>query len=225
MTLNELRELNPYLDIKGVTNLAFKKYGRIVTGYDFTELIKYMEDNTEIPEVGTIYSSSEAAMEVDEVSAHIEKDIFGEMPIQVGYCNGKNSSLNALEYHKSSELNIAVTDMLLFLGRVQDIQEWQYDVKNLDAFFVPEGVAVELYATTLHFAPCKIEPSGFKCIVISPKETNHKLQHAYDKQGENRLLFMKNKWLLVHPSREDLLERGAYSGINGANLEVFIDQK
>lgn len=223
MTLNELRELNPHLDIKGVTNLAFKKYGRIVTGYDFTELIKYMEDNTEIPKVGTIYSSSEAAMEASEVSAYIEKDIFGEMTIQVGYCNGRNSSMNALEYHKSSELNIAVTDMLLFLGRVQDIQEWQYDVKNLDPFFVPEGVAVELYATTLHFAPCKIEPSGFKCIVISPKETNHKLQHEYDKQGENRLLFMKNKWLLVHPSRGDLLERGACSGINGANLEVFID--
>lgn len=223
MTLNELRELNPDLDVKGVTNLAFKKYGRIVTGYDFTELIKYMQDNTEIPEVGTIYSSSEAGMEAKQIAEELEKDIFGEMPIQIGYYNGRNSNLDALEYHKSNEVNIAVTDMLLFLGRVQDIHDWQYDVKNIDAFFIPAGVAVELYATTLHFAPCKIERSGFKCIVVLPKGTNHKLEHEYDKQGENRLLFMKNKWLLVHPSRENLLERGAYSGIIGANLELFID--
>jgi hypothetical protein len=223
MTLNELRALNPHLDIKGVTNLAFKKYGRIITGYDFTELIKYMQDNTEIPEVGNIYSSSEADMEAEQISKDIEKNIFGEIPIQVGYYNGISSTLDALEYHKSSELNIAVTDMLLFLGRVQDMVEWQYDVENLDAFFIPAGVAVELYATTLHFSPCRIEPSGFKCIVVLPKGTNHPLEHEYDKQGENKLLFMKNKWLIVHPSRESLLHRGAHLGINGANLKIFID--
>ena len=44
------------------------------------------------------------------------------MPIQIGYCNGPNSTLNGLEYHKSSEINIAITDMVLLLGKVQEVE-------------------------------------------------------------------------------------------------------
>ena len=43
---------------------------------------------------------------------------FGEMEIQIGYCNGHNSMLNALEYHKSSEINVAATDAVLLLGSI-----------------------------------------------------------------------------------------------------------
>ena len=35
---------------------------------------------------------------------------FGGLPVQIGYCNGSNVKLNALEYHRSSEIDIAVTD-------------------------------------------------------------------------------------------------------------------
>ena len=43
------------------------------------------------------------------------------MPIQIGYCNGNNNKLNGLEYHRDSEINIAVTDMVLMIGMEQDL--------------------------------------------------------------------------------------------------------
>lgn len=49
--------------------------------------------------------------------------LYGGMPIQIGYCNGHNHLLNAVEYHRDSEINIAVTDMILILGKEQDITE------------------------------------------------------------------------------------------------------
>ena len=40
--------------------------------------------------------------------AELQKKGYGELPIQIGYCNGKNYKLNALEYHRSSEIDVAV---------------------------------------------------------------------------------------------------------------------
>ena len=65
-------------------------------------------------------------------------------------CNGKNDTLNAVEYHRSSEINIACSDLVLLLGMEQDINrpDNTYDTAQMEAFLVPQGVAVELYATT-----------------------------------------------------------------------------
>ena len=41
---------------------------------------------------------------------------YGGLEIQIGYCNGNNKKLNAVEYHRSSELDIAVDDLILLLG-------------------------------------------------------------------------------------------------------------
>ena len=54
--------------------------------------------------------------------------------IQIGYCNGSNVKLNALEYHRSSEIDIAVTDLILLLGCQQDIKEDTYDTALVEAF-------------------------------------------------------------------------------------------
>ena len=64
-----------------------------------------------------------------------EKKDFGGLPIQIGYCNGSNVKLNALEYHRSSEIDIAVTDLILLLGCQQDIKEDTYDTALVEAFF------------------------------------------------------------------------------------------
>ena len=75
---------------------------------------------------------------------------------KIGYCNGDNHKLNALEYHRSSELDIAQTDLILLLGMQQDIENGDiYDTSKVEAFLVPAGTGVELYATTLRYAPCK----------------------------------------------------------------------
>ena len=79
------------------------------------------------------------------------------MPIQVGYCNGSNYLLNAVEYHRDSEVNVALTDLILILGKEQDIEaDGTYQTEKMEAFLVPAGTVVEVYATTLHYAPCNV---------------------------------------------------------------------
>ena len=45
-----------------------------------------------------------------------------------GIATETDKKLNALEYHRSSEINIAVNDLVLLLGAEQDIQaDYTYD--------------------------------------------------------------------------------------------------
>ena len=126
--------------------------------------------------------------------------------------------LNAVEYHRTSEINIAVTDLILILGLEQDIEDdYSYDTSNIEAIFVPAGTAIEVYGTTLHYAPCNANEGGFRCVVILPKDTNTELEATIEKQGEDALLFAKNKWLIGHPET-DLGAQGAFIGLKGKNI-------
>ena len=222
MNIEEIRKLNPHLNIQEVNDQSFKEYGKLITGYDFSDLLGYMERETSVPQEGNIYKASVPEMEACAVYERLSKGFYGEMPIQIGYCNGPNSTLNGLEYHIGSEIDIAVTDLVLLLGRLQDVADNRYPADKIDAFFVPKGTALQLYETTLHFAPCKTSPDGFKCIVILPRGTNEPLENDKSTYGD-KLLFARNKWLLAHPERKPLMERGAWPGIIGNNIEVKIN--
>ncbi|MGC6175184.1 DUF4867 family protein [Lacrimispora sp. 38-1] len=206
------------LEIKPVTDPAFGSYGKIVTGYEIGDLLKKMEE-TPLPEDVT-YVASVQELEELSVCKEMEKNLYGQMPIQVGFCNGHNKKLNAAEYHRNSEINIAATDLVLILGKQQDITpEYTYDSGNMEAFLIPRGTVVEVYATTLHYAPCHTKEGGFRCVVILPKGTNTDLiplEKAVNK--EDKLLFAKNKWLIGH--EEGGLPKEAYIGITGENLSI-----
>lgn len=206
------------IEIKPVTDPAFGAYGKIVTGYEIGELLKKMEE-TPLPE-DVIYVASVQELEELSVSKEMEKNLYGQMPIQVGFCNGHNKKLNAAEYHRNSEINIAATDLVLILGKQQDITpEYTYDSGNMEAFLIPRGTVVEVYATTLHYAPCHTQEGGFRCVVILPQGTNTDLT-PLDKtvNKEDKLLLAKNKWLIGH--EEGGLPKEAYIGITGENLSI-----
>ncbi len=216
--LEMLNSINKEVQIEEIYSDAFKSYGKVLDKYDFTQLIDYMELSTGIPGEGNIYVASDIIMESKDIYKEIRDKLYGNMPIQIGYCNGRNSTLNGLEYHKGSEVNVAVTDLVLLLGSTNDIVDNSYDVKNIKAFYVPKGVAIELYQTTLHFAPCKVSDEGFKAIVILPRGTNEPLEIKDENpQGEAN---MKNKWLLAHPERKALVDKGAHIGILGPNIQI-----
>lgn len=204
--------------VKKVTDCEFKKYGRVLKNYDLTDIICSMQDIS-IPE-DIIYEPSIDKLESIEIFHQLETREFGGMPIQIGYCNGNNYCLNALEYHRSSEINIAVTDMILLVGSQQDIKnDYFYDTSNIEAFLVPAGVMIEIYATTLHYAPCNAGEGGFKCIVVLPRGTNMPLSEDVQGIGEDRLLFSKNKWLIAHKDA-NLDEQGVFVGLTGKNISV-----
>lgn len=216
--LDELNKLNPDLKIKDVRENYFIKYGRVIKDYDLSVISSYLESETEVPEEGNVYQADVKALSKLQIKKDLERDFYGEMPIEIGYCNGNNQSLNALEYHKGTEINIAITDLILLLGKVQDIRNGKYDSKNIEAFYLKKGTAVEIYGTTLHFAPCKVEAAGFKCAVILPDQTNLALE---DNQRDD-FLFAKNKWLLAHPENKRMIDKGAKKAISGPNIKVEI---
>lgn len=198
-------------------SLEFKAYGRIIT-LDADELITRAK-KLEMPEEGSVYEASLAELEACAAAEELQNEIFGETAIQIGCCYGHSDSLNALEWHKSSEVNIAVTDMILFLGKLDEMNGNKYASGQVKPFFVKKGTAIELYATTMHFCPCETDKGGFMSIVALPKGTNLPL----DKPRKDKLLFRKNKWLIAHTDNSALIERGVMPGVYGINYKVGRD--
>ena len=204
------------MKIQEVSAHSFKEYGKVVTGYCFASLLKEME-HTPLPK-DVIYVASVEELEALPVAKELQERGFGGLPIQIGYCNGDNKKLNAVEYHRNSEIVIAVTDIILLLGMQQDIgEDMTYDSSHIEAFLVPAGTGVELYATTLHYAPCTASGNGFRSVVVLPKGTNTELTFAKADGPEDRLITAKNKWLIAH---EDAQIDGAFCGILGENIAL-----
>lgn len=209
------------MEIISVADKRFKKYGRVIKNIDFGTLVDAMKE-TFIPE-NVAYEPTVENLEKLEVAAEIKNKFFGELPIQIGYCNGHNELLNAVEYHRSSEINVAATDAILILGNLWDAEDdFTYDTSKMEAFLVPAGTAVELYATTLHYAPCGVDNKGFQVAVILPRGTNFELTTEHAKcplcGGEDALITAANKWLIGH--EEGGLPKGSFIGLKGKNLNV-----
>ena len=217
--LDRLNKVND-IQIYSVLSDEFTPYGRVLTGYDFSELAKYMRENTEIPENGNIYVPSVSEMEKTEAAETVKSTIFGESEIQIGYCNGRNTTYNGFEYHKAPEVNIALTDFMLVLGHSYDIKDNTYRTEQARVFFVPCGTAIEMFGTTLHLSPCRTDDRGFMDIVILPRGTNTPLDKRLVTDGESKLLLQKNKWVIAHPEREPLIKQGAVAGVIGENKEL-----
>lgn len=205
--------------MKQVTDKEFAVYGRVLD-VDVKEFVDVMKEVPVVSE-GTMYEPSVGAFEALPLAKTLEEESFGFLPVEFGHCSGYNNKLNALEYHRSSEIDIAATDLILLVGRQQDIDlsSYTYDTARVEAFFVPAGTAVELYATTLHFAPCSVDGKEFRCGVVLPKGTNEALPETVSSSGENALLFAINKWLIAH-EESGLQKDKAWVGLIGENIKL-----
>ena len=205
------------MELKKVTDAAFKKYGRVIREIDFTGLVEALNIKTPTPD-DVVYEPSVPELEILPVYEELKTKTYGELPIQIGYCNGQNYLLNALEYHRSSEINVAGTDAVLLVGSQQDVtDEFTYDTSRVEAFLLPKGTAVEVYATTLHYAPCSVGDNKFQVAIVLPKDTNLPLEKGHE-GWEDKLLAAKNKWLIGHP--EGGLPEGSHIGLVGENISV-----
>ena len=203
------------MKIQKVTDPAFRKYGQVLEGYDFTGLIKEMK-HTPVPE-DVIYVPSVEELEALDIMKDLQNKGYGGLPIQIGYCNGHNKKLNAVEYHRNSEINVAATDAILMLGLEADItSDFTYDTSRVEAFLLPKGTAVEVYATTLHYAPCSVGNNKFQVAIVLPKDTNLPLEKGHE-GWEDKLLAAKNKWLIAH---EEAGIEGAVCGLKGENIDI-----
>lgn len=207
------------MNIKPITDPSFSAFGNVVEGYDFAPLIDMLIVNTPKPADSVIYVPGDAALEELAAGKELASNCYGGMPIQVGYCNGANNKLNCLEYHRDSEINIAADDVVLLIARQQDIVSGKIDTSKVEAFLLPAGMAAELYATTLHYAPCNAPggSGGFRVAIVLPKGTNTAKPDIAIKNEEDKRLFACNKWLLSLPGTSEAAN-GAYVGLTGENI-------
>jgi len=211
--------------IKSVYSHVFEKYGKVFRGYDVKELLGKLESTTKKPDDAVIYEPGDAGLEQLSIAQEFSVNAYGGMPVQVGYCNGNNTKLNCLEYHRGSEINIPADDIVLLLAPLQSVKDGKLNTSAVEAFSVPKGTVVEIYETTLHYAPCNgvsasgVSEDGFRVIVVLPKGTNLAKPELTVKDPEDRLLWAKNKWLIAHPDSNEA-KQGAFVGLSGVNIDI-----
>jgi len=197
----------------------FAAYGKVLEGYDTTELLEAMK-KIPMPADGTAYEPGIAALEACAIYREFEDKAYGGMPVQLGMCWGYNTKLNCLEYHKDSEINIGSEEFVLLLAKEEEIVDGVLDTAVVKAFKAPAGAAVEVYATSLHYAPCHTDAAkGFRTAVVLPRNTNTYLPVIQGKNFEDKLLRARNKWLLAHPESNEAKD-GAYVGLKGVNIDI-----
>ena len=208
------------MKIHSVFDPAFKRYGQVVEGLPDTvsELLEALQ-KTPLPE-GTGYVPEEPLLQNLPAAVEISEHCYGGMPVQLGWCNGHNTRLNCLEYHRDSEFNLGTEDFILLLAKQEEISEGTLDTSLVRAFRVPAGTLVEVYATTLHYAPCHVDADkGFRVLVALPKGTNTEKPDITPLTAEDKMLWACNKWLLAHPDSNEA-KAGAYVGLSGENIRI-----
>lgn len=207
------------MKIESIQDKSFAEYGEIVDGYDFTELIKTLNDTTKAPADGVVYVPAAEQLEALPVFKELQDGLFGGLPIELGYCNGTNTMLNCLEYHRGSELNVAADDIVLMLAKRDDLDKnFRIHSDKVRAFAVPAGTGVLLYETSLHYAPASTKGS-FRVVIGLPKGTNTEKPEIKIRNEEDKLLWANNKWLVAHKDTTEAKD-GAYVGLEGKNIDL-----
>ena len=209
------------MTIYPVTSPEFARYGRVISGYEgeCAAITGALNAHTPLPEA-TGYVPEEPALQQLPQAQALGCALYGGMPVQFGWCNGHNTRLNCLEYHRDSEFNLGTEDFILLLAKQEEIENGQLDTARVKAFRVPAGVLVEVYATTLHYAPCHTDPAkGFRVMVALPKGTNTDKPELPVQSGDDAWLWACNKWLLAHPDSDEA-RQGAAAALVGENIDI-----
>ena len=205
--------------IHSVFDPAFAPYGKVLEGYDTAALTETLTAVTPLPE-GVDYVPSQPELEALPIAGQFSSNAYGGMPIQLGWCNGHNTKLNCLEYHRDSELNIGSEDFILLVAREDDIIDGRLDTSRVKAFRAPAGAVVEVYATTLHYAPCSASKgAGFRVVIVLPRGTNGPKPAMTPLNGEDETLWACNKWLLAHTESSEAAQ-GAPVRLDGVNVDL-----
>ncbi len=215
MSIENIRALNSKLKIYTTSDKEFAEYGVVIQNINTDEIVKTAE-KIEFPKSGSMYVPSLDAFEALNIAKEITDLCFGTLDTQIGYCYGKSNYLNALEWHTSSEINVAVTDLILLLAKRSELKDNKLDSSCVKAFYIKKGEMIEVFATSLHFCPCQVEEDGFGCVVALPKGTNVPL----DGTSPDPYLFRKNKWIIAHNDNKVLIDKGVVAGISGENYEI-----
>ena len=210
------------MEIRSVFDASFAPYGRVVEGYPVEGILAALAATPCTDAV--VYEPRIEALHQAPHAEEIGAALYGGMPFQFGFCNGVNTKLNCLEFHRDSEFNLGTEDFILLIAKQGDIVDGKLDTSKVVAFKAPAGVLVECYATTLHYAPCSAKAGqGFRVLIALPAGTNTDYEGV--RQGVNpldKMLWARNKWLLAHPESSEAAQ-GAIVALTGENIDIAAD--
>ena len=157
------------MHIYSVNDPEFKSYGNVWDNVpsELTSPVLEALSATPIPE-GSKYVASAPELEGVKDADKLGFLMFGGRPFQLGWCNGHNTQLNCLEYHRASEFNLGARDFILLVAHRWEIEDGKLDTACVKAFRVPAGTVVEVFNTTLHYTPCMVDEGGFQVMVALP---------------------------------------------------------
>ena len=209
------------MHIYSVNDPEFKSYGNVWDNVPFELTSPVLEALSATPIAeGSKYVASAPELEGVKDADKLGFLMYGGRPFQLGWCNGRNTKLNCLEYHRASEFNLGARDFILLLAKREQIVDGKLDTAQVKAFRAPAGTLVEVYATTLHYAPCHVDAAkGFRVLVALPKGTNTAKPAIKNDGGDDPQLWACNKWLLAHPDSAEA-KAGAYVGLVGENVHI-----
>lgn len=217
--LENVRLKNSNLNIMDINDSSFKKYGIVYSAYNLEEINQYM-NILDIPDEN-IYIPKNLNVEKMNIIHEIRDYIFGGMEVSAGECMGHCGALSAIEYHQGSEVSIAFTDIIMVLGKRQDLNNAEYNAeKYAEIFYVPKGTIIEIFSDTLHYSPIDVEKKGFKTIVVVLNGTNTANSLDLQVSNTNTMLIKKNKFQIVHKSRIDKIRLGVSPGLIGSLITV-----
>ena len=206
------------MEILSVFSPEFRAYGRVVEGYPVKGLLDALAQ-TPLTD-GVVYVPREPLLHAAPEAQAIGEALYGGMPFQLGWCNGHNTKLNCLEFHRDSEFNLGTEDFILLLGLQGDIVDGRLDTATVKAFRCPAGVLIEVYATSLHYAPCHTDPAkGFRVMVGLPENTNTDYRPEGGANVMDRMLWARNKRLLAHAESAEAAQ-GAVVALDGVNIDI-----
>ena len=214
------------MQILSVFDDAFKPYGQVWDDVP-AELTRPMLEalaQTPVPE-GSQYVASAPELEGVAGADALKQLMYGGRPAQIGWCNGHNTKLNCLEYHRSSEFNLGARDFILLLAKREQIVDGKLDTAEVRAFRVPAGKLVEVFSTTLHYTPCMVDGDGFQVMVALPEGTNAPKPAAAEtmpQAGDSYCYWKTDKWVLCHPESPKAAQ-GGYVGLEGVNIDIAAD--
>lgn len=218
--LDLVRKKNPKYEILSVHSQEFEKYGMVISQNEFPQMEQFVRA-TEMPEDEFYKPCEEQLMEMGAEADRIKNEIYGQVPCQIGYYNGYADRLNAVEFHKCSEVLIQFEDCILILASKDDMRDGRLHSSRMKYFYVEKGTCVELYGGTLHWAPCMVSEKGVRQVVVQQEGTNTPLLlPVEDKNGENLYLLERNKWVLIHEEAKNQFAEGAFIGIDGENPKI-----
>ena len=189
------------MNILSVLDPAFQNYGQVITGYDCKPLLETLEAATPLPEAVEYVPLQKELMELP-VARELAAGVYGGMPIQLGWCNGHNTKLNCLEYHRDSELNLGSRDFILLVAKREDMEDGRLDTAKVQAFHCPAK-----------------KGAGFRVLIVLPLGTNGPRPEISPKNEEDRRLWACNKWLLAHRESSEAAQ-GAPVLLEGVNLDI-----